>query len=77
MKLSVVQNRDKDKNWFKSLKILTEMQEFEDDVTQINEKRLLHKTFHSLMQNSKRGKSITNENEFFRTKQHLEKFHYI
>lgn len=53
------------------------MQEFEDDVTQINEKRLLHKTFHSLIQNSKRGKCITNENEFFRTKKQLEKFHHI
>lgn len=63
LKLSVIHNQNREKNWFKSLKILSEIQEFENDVKDYNEKRLLNKSFRTLIKNCCHGNFKIKERE--------------
>ena len=54
LKLSVINNKTSEKNWFKSLKILEEMNEFETDMMRFSEKKLMEKGFRGLTGNKDR-----------------------
>jgi len=62
LKLSIINNKTLEKNWFKSLKILSEMQEFENDVIGFTTKKLLEKGFKGLIGN--REKKTSKNKEF-------------
>ena len=56
LKLSVIHNKSGHKNWFQSLKLLSEMKEFEENVNSFNQRRLLNKGFDSLIKNCRNSK---------------------